>query len=40
MARLAMSLAPVPGVRCIVDQLLKAGTAVGANLEEAKAGDA
>jgi four helix bundle protein len=28
----------VPGVRCIVDQLLKAGTAVGANLEEAKAG--
>jgi four helix bundle protein len=38
MARLALSLAPVPGVRCIVDQLLKAGTAVGANLEEAKAG--
>ena len=27
-----------PGVRCLVDQLLKAGTAVGANLEEAKAG--
>jgi four helix bundle protein len=37
-ARLALSLAPVPGVRCLVDQLLKAGTAVGANLEEAKAG--
>lgn len=38
MARFALKLAPVPGVRCIVDQLLKAGTAVGANLEEAKAG--
>ena len=38
MARLALSLAPVPGVRCLVDQLFKAGTAVGANLEEAKAG--
>lgn len=37
-ARFALKLAPVPGVRCIVDQLLKAGTAVGANLEEAKAG--
>jgi four helix bundle protein len=37
-ARLALSLAPRPGIRCIVDQLLKAGTAVGANLEEAKAG--
>jgi four helix bundle protein len=37
-ARLALSLAPVPGVRCIVDQLLKSGTGVGANLEEAKAG--
>ena len=37
-ARLALSLAPVPGVRCLVDQLLKAGTAVGANLEKAKAG--
>jgi len=37
-ARFALGLAPVPGVRCIVDQLLKAGTAVGANLEEAKAG--
>jgi len=38
MARLALSLAPRPGVRCVVDQLLKSGTAVGANLEEAKAG--
>jgi four helix bundle protein len=37
-ARLALTLAPSPGVRCLVDQLFKAGTAVGANLEEAKAG--
>ena len=37
-ARLALQLAPRPGVRCIVDQLLKSATAVGANLEEAKAG--
>ena len=37
-ARLALQLAPQPGVRCIVDQLLKSGTSVGANLEEAKAG--
>jgi len=37
-AQLAPSLAPRPGVRCIVDQLLKSGTSVGANLEEAKAG--
>jgi four helix bundle protein len=37
-ARLALSLAPIVGVRVIIDQLLKAGTAVGANLEEAKAG--
>ncbi|HLG59954.1 MAG TPA: four helix bundle protein [Vicinamibacterales bacterium] len=37
-ARLALRLAPQPGVRCIVDQLLKSGTSVGANLEEAKAG--
>src|SRR5688500_7102126 len=37
-ARLALSLSTRPGVRCLVDQLLKAGTAVGANLEEAKAG--
>jgi len=37
-ARLALSLAPAPGVRGLVDQLLKSGTAIGANLEEAKAG--
>jgi len=35
-ARLALALAPLPGVRCIVDQLLRAGTAIGANLEEAR----
>ena len=37
-ARLALTLSTRPGVRCLVDQLLKSGTAVGANLEEAKAG--
>ena len=37
-AGLALQLAPRLGVRCIVDQLLKSATAVGANLEEAKAG--
>jgi four helix bundle protein len=36
-ARLALSVASRPGVRVLVDQLLKAGTAIGANLEEAKA---
>ena len=36
-ARLALSLGVAPGIRSIVDQLLRAGTAVGANLEEAKA---
>ena len=36
-ARLALSLIPRPGVRGLVDQLLRAGTAIGANLEEAKA---
>ena len=35
---LALQLNPRPGVRCIVDQLLKSATSVGANLEEAKAG--
>jgi len=35
-ARFALGLAPRPGVGCVVDQLLKAGTPVGANLEEAK----
>ena len=37
-AKLALNLPPRPGVRCVVDQLLKSATAVGANLEEAKAG--
>ena len=26
-----------PGIRCLIDQLFKSGTAIGANLEEAKA---
>ena len=37
-ARLALQLPPRPGVRCIVDQLLRSATGVGANVEEAKAG--
>jgi four helix bundle protein len=37
-ARFALQLEPRPGVRCVIDQLLKAATAIGANLEEAKAG--
>ena len=37
-ARLALALTPRPGVRALVDQLLRAGTSIGANLEEAKAG--
>ena len=36
-ARLALSLTPRPGIRSLVDQLLRAGTSIGANLEEAKA---
>ena len=36
-ARLALRLVPKPGIRCIIDQLVKAGTSIGANLEEAKA---
>lgn len=36
-ARLALSLTPRPGIRSLIDQLLRAGTAIGANLEEAKA---
>ncbi len=36
-ARLALAITPRTGIRCIVEQLLKAGTSVGANLEEAKA---
>jgi four helix bundle protein len=35
-ARVALALAPRPGVRSVIDQLLRSGTAVGANLEEAK----
>jgi four helix bundle protein len=37
-ARVALNLEQRPGIRCLVDQSLKSGTAVGANLEEAKAG--
>jgi four helix bundle protein len=37
-ARLCLDLAAQPGTRRIVEQLLKSGTAIGANLEEAKAG--
>ena len=36
-ARLALTLSSRPGVRSIIDQLLRAGTSVGANLEGAKA---
>jgi four helix bundle protein len=36
-ARLALALDSRPGVRCIVDQMVRAGTGIGANLEEAKA---
>ena len=36
-SRLALGLTPRPGIRSLVDQLLRAGTAIGANLEEAKA---
>ena len=35
--RLSLAFAPAPGVRNLIEQLLKAGTSVGANLEEAKA---
>ena len=37
-ARLALQFQPSPGTRCLIDQLLKSATSVGANLEEAKAG--
>ena len=37
LTRLALSCAQKPGLRTIVEQLVKSGTAVGANLEEAKA---
>ena len=36
-AKRALQLHPRPGVRCLIDQLVKSATAVGANLEEAKA---
>ena len=36
--RLCLDLGARPGTRNIIDQLLKSGTAIGANLEEAKAG--
>ena len=36
--RVALRMQPVPGVRCVVDQLVKSAAAIGANLEEAKAG--
>ena len=35
--RFALTLNPRPGVRPLIDQLVKSGTAIGANLEEAKA---
>jgi hypothetical protein len=35
--RVALRMQPVPGVRCVVDQLVKSAAAIGANLEEAKA---
>ena len=35
--RLVMHLGPRPGLRSILEQLVRASTAIGANLEEAKA---
>jgi four helix bundle protein len=37
-ARLALRLEPQYRIRSIVDQFLRSGTSIGANLEEAKAG--
>jgi len=37
-AKFGLQLPPRPGIRCLVDQLVKSATSVGANLEEAKAG--
>jgi four helix bundle protein len=37
-SRLCLDLTHRPGTRAVVEQLLKSGTAIGANLEEAKAG--
>jgi four helix bundle protein len=36
-ARLALGLVPGTGSRSVIDQLVRAGTGIGANLEEAKA---
>jgi four helix bundle protein len=36
--RVALRLPPHPGVRSIAEQLIKSGSSIGANLEEAKAG--
>jgi four helix bundle protein len=36
-ARLVLALSPRPGTRSILDQLVRSATAIGANLEEAKA---
>jgi four helix bundle protein len=33
----ALQIRPVPGVRSVIEQLVRAATSVGANLEEAKA---
>ena len=37
-ARLCLDVRTQPGIRPMVEQLLKSGTSIGANLEEAKAG--
>jgi four helix bundle protein len=37
-AKLALKVQPRPGVRCIIDQLIRSATGIGANLEEAKSG--
>ena len=37
-ARLALCIEPRPGVRRVVDQMVGAGTSIGSNPEEAKAG--
>ena len=37
-ARLCLDVGTRPGFRSVVEQLLKSGTSIGANLEEAKAG--
>ena len=36
-SRVALQLNPRPGVRCLIDQMVRSATGVGANLEEAKA---